>query len=525
MMDDTMMDGGKPPDPEDPGSQGTGVVGSVDATNAAANGMTNLTNHTVRPKVLYDEEISCNTYKVLIQANKASALSYHKLGQELSLATMNSSEILFKEKLSRDKVLVACTNAKRANNLVNHETLSQKYNVFIPQNYVSRSAIIRDIDTDISEDDILQSLETRQFKLMSVSRLNRRTVDQEGKVIYVPSKTMKLNFAGQDIPANVFLWYSKITCEPFIQATLQCFKCMKFGHITKKCRAKFEVCKMCYQVEKEDHICQPSVIKCLNCDGLHNPKSKSCPELQRQKDIKALMSTRNLCFQEAAKIIPSSKQAKDSSRYAVPTSNSFNVLSELNENFPMLNPGPVVSKTIDKYVPPPLPYKSNVSRPNRNTQSGKKTLKRDSRPDVSFSLKKKVRNEVKEKQENTVAPLFYKFTAQRREEEGMMNSQSSGFSFAAVTASGLTSKVADQIGSSPVNTQNTFNFPNQNPGKSGVGLVGPNIQKIRNMNSNSRTRNFIQDSRFVFNSNSTVNFSDEDSSDLMDINPASPHLG
>lgn len=567
--------GEKPPDPPSKGEVQGGTGGGTDVDMTTVNNETGMMSsapaaEAAKPeklKVLYDEMSSCNAYKVLVQANNKSSnvgLSYHKLGQELAQVAKDSAEILFKEKLSRDKILIACKNAKSANTLVNDETLSNKYNIFIPQNYVSRFAIIRDIDTDISEKDIFESLETRQFKLNSVQRLNRRTVDESGKVLYVPSRTMKLNFAGQDIPANVYLWYSRIECEPFIQSTLQCYRCMRFGHASNKCKAKFEVCKKCFQVQKPDHVCQTSEIRCLNCDGLHNPKSKNCPELIRQKDIKHLMSTRNLCFQEAVKIIPSVKQsnaarfskgsnsyvpnaanvsshsgnansyAMTMGTYAVNTSNSFSVLGDICEDFPQLPSRGSKDDKLEKYVPPPLPYKPSIARSNKGNPTQRKSLKRYSGPTNSgFDFTKKVRND-KERKENSVAPLFYKMAADSKYEGMVQDNSQSPYSNSVSSNNTLSKSISGySVGSSSINHNNAnpFSTTNQNQGRTGVQLVGPNVRNIRRSNDyhNSTTNNnLVLKNRFVFNSTqNTLQFSDEDDcSDLMDVNhPKSPHLG
>lgn len=534
------MDGGKkPPDP--PGTQEEVVVahatdgieatagsGGTSSGNVLRDNVSNHTNQQTigRPKTLYEEDILCDSYKILVQAKRNSTIGYHKLGQELANITSNSNEILYKEKLSKDKVLIACGNAKRANTLVNDETLSQKYNVFIPQNYVSRSAIIRDIDTDVSKEDVFEALDTRQFKLLSVERLNRRTTDEKGQVLYVPSKTMKLNFAGQDIPANVYLWYSKIMCEPFIQKTLQCFKCMRFGHASNKCKANFEVCRKCYQVLKNDHICQLEVIKCLNCDGLHNPKSKNCPELQRQKDIKKLMSTRNLCFQEAAKVFPNPKQAKDTTSYAVKTNNSFSVLTDLNDNFPMLGAKTSKNDKLEKYVPPPLPYKQQQVRSSKNNnQYGKKTQKTDIRPETSgFNFNKKLRKDPKEKQENTIAPLFYKMCAERKQDEANQDKSKGLFNF--TSSSSFSSDVvrSPDLGGARCSTFSNKNTNNNNYSKALGQRMDPKdrnfsdavqFQKFRMFNSKTPKNHFDRNRFHKNNSYSGIDFSDEENDDLL----------
>uniref|UniRef100_A0A8D8Q0Y3 CCHC-type domain-containing protein n=1 Tax=Cacopsylla melanoneura TaxID=428564 RepID=A0A8D8Q0Y3_9HEMI len=458
----------KPPD-DPPGANGSGGGG----------------NAKERPKILYEDGFEYEQYKVLVtqstSATKGKFLSSHKLGQALAQVTNNTPDILKKERLTRNKILVVCANAITANSLVNNETLSKDYNVFIPMNYVTRFAIIRDIDVEFTEDEILASLDTRQFKLMSVQRLKRKSVDEDRKVSYVPASTIKLSFAGQHIPAHVFLWYSRIPCEPYVQSTIQCFKCLKFGHTSNSCRSALAVCKKCYQKEEAEHSCSPT-LNCLNCDGMHNPRSKNCPELQRQTKIKALMGSRNMCFQEAALLFPPMKKVSPS--FAVKTSNAFSVLDNLPESFPTLGNPDVFDKDspIEKYVAPPLPYKRQQQSSQRKINQ---TRKRDFVQDGFNSEMKKSKNEVKDKKVNTIAPLFYKRCAERKletqkqSEQVAMSNQS--FQFVANSRDNMSSALPTYVENSPLTTLNS---------------------------------NLSKNNSFCFKSQ-----------DSMDFSPSSPHLG
>lgn len=376
----------------------------------------------VRKKVLYDEKGTYKTFKVIAQSlknSKARFLSLHLLGKKLKEVTNEAIQVVNKERLSRDKVLIICANAQSANALVLSEVLTLEYDVFIPMNFISRSAIIRDIDLELTEEELFQNIETRQFKLLSVQRLKRKSFDPENKkAVYVPARTLKLTFDGQDIPAYVYLWYSRITVEPYVQSVMQCFKCLKFGHTNKFCKSPKSMCRKCFKPQDDEHQCDFQNIKCSNCDGLHNPNSQNCPELDRQKNIKFLMSTRNLCFQEASVIYPPIKTPT----FAVKTHNRFAALEEnVDAEFPPLNPGKDNrDEPLEVYVPPPLPYKpAVVNNTNKNSRNVRSNKRRDSShfelPKDSTSTKK-LRNSEEKIKDNHVAEMFYKRCAERKME-------------------------------------------------------------------------------------------------------------
>ncbi|KAL1447325.1 hypothetical protein WDU94_005621 [Cyamophila willieti] len=280
-------------------------------------------------------------------------------------AVSEKKEVYHVVRLNRSKLLVTCSSAKTANEIVKAQKIRDIYDPFIPYNYVNRVGIIRDVDDEFDDEQLREAIDAKQFNVVSVQRLNRRVVE-ENEVKYVKSRSIKIVFEGKEIPSHVYLYYCRIECEPFIQKVVQCYNCLKFGHTTKFCRNK-SLCKKCFVVPGENHTCMSSQVKCVNCDGLHTPRDDSCPEFARQKNIKMLMSTRCMLFHEAAQVVPASK-----SMFNVRVNNRFSALSDFS-HFPGVdNSGTSQDTQINKYVNPPLPYKS--SRVNQRFKTtGNKT--------------------------------------------------------------------------------------------------------------------------------------------------------
>ncbi|KAI5738845.1 hypothetical protein M8J77_011857 [Diaphorina citri] len=235
-------------------------------------------------QVLYKPGMKCDLFKLIIQLKPNSVPTFSANGKRtfryirgvllsklLAEITNKSQDIVEIRRLNRSKFLVACTTSKCANEIVQNEKMKEQFMAYIPVSYTSRAAIIRDVDLEITDEEILENLDSGDFKVTHMQRLNRRTF-VDGTVSYVPSTTVKLVFEGQDMPSFVYLWYSKLTCEPYVQNPIQCFSCYRYGHVTKYCKNK-KLCRKCFheiEENEEDHVCNAAEVKCLNCNGMHN---------------------------------------------------------------------------------------------------------------------------------------------------------------------------------------------------------------------------------------------------------------
>ncbi|KAL1446595.1 hypothetical protein WDU94_006600 [Cyamophila willieti] len=347
-MDGIEEGGGKPPDPPFHGS------GSTQPQHSPGSRKANL----------YDEDIYYPDFKIVIQSipidNKPRFLCSQKVGQMLSnVCNCTKEQILDINRLTRSKVVVTLSSARIANAVVQNVKAKELFNIFIPAAYTCRYAVVKGINMEFSDADLLDSIDARQHKILSVQRMNRRKVNEDKKVEYVKSTTVRILFQGADIPKHIYLFFNRIPCEPCVMAVRQCFKCFRFGHTTKFCRSSAK-CRSCSSDFNNDHKCTVDP-KCVNCSNSHIATNPNCSELERQKNIKKLMSIRRVLYQEAAQTFT---VESESSNYSVATQNRFSALSD---EFPSLQ-ADQTNDNIEPYVPSPSFLKIPTRKPKAAAQ-------------------------------------------------------------------------------------------------------------------------------------------------------------
>ena len=99
----------------------------------------------------------------------------------------------------------------------------------------------------------------------------------------VKTNKVTLTFQGE-APASIKTVYGQFKTEPVTKEPLRCYRCQRFGHSQKVCRAQAQ-CVICAGHHNSD-VClrRPNkssstvVPKCINCAGEPPSFSKMCPE-------------------------------------------------------------------------------------------------------------------------------------------------------------------------------------------------------------------------------------------------------
>ncbi|CAH1108065.1 unnamed protein product [Psylliodes chrysocephalus] len=85
----------------------------------------------------------------------------------------------------------------------------------------------------------------------------------------------------------------------------QCHNCLLYGHRINQCRGKAK-CIKCGKSHESDVTCSRYCIYCKSTE--HSSNEFNCPEYNRQKEIKQLMSFWNISYFEANQQIPKNRE-------------------------------------------------------------------------------------------------------------------------------------------------------------------------------------------------------------------------
>ncbi|XP_074109330.1 uncharacterized protein LOC141534090 [Cotesia typhae] len=148
-------------------------------------------------------------------------------------------------------------------------------------------------------------------EIISLTRCQRAVLENQEKK-YVPSKSVKITFAGQIRPNKVSIFNAIHKVYIYTSPVKRCTNCLRFNHSAKECKDSPN-CNHCGN-SRENHPdptnCPliESPPKCINCKGDHVSLSSSCPILAHLKDIHNYAAINNISYSEAKDAIKSLNQ-------------------------------------------------------------------------------------------------------------------------------------------------------------------------------------------------------------------------
>lgn len=252
-----------------------------------------------------------------------------RIGYYLRFNDVYKKAIVDIQAVGINRVKVVLNSFRAANELVNHEILTNKgYISYIPKFYTQRKGIVRQVDTYFSEEYLTTAIECDK-KVTSVKRMKKRVRDSEGETKLVDRQMIIVSFLGSDLPGQLRINGVNFTVEPYVYPVVQCMKCLRYGHIDKLCKQNEKVCRRCS--DKHDTEDCPNDYKyCFHCkSSQHVAVSRECPMFQKQKRINEIMASKNLSFKEAEALERNPSYSK------IVLNNKFNLLAD-DKNFPAL---------------------------------------------------------------------------------------------------------------------------------------------------------------------------------------------
>lgn len=231
----------------------------------------------------------------------------HDVTIGLKLKELRIGGVVEIKKISKRELKVIFNSKENANEFLKsnrQEILGVE--AYIPKYNVTKLGIVFDIPIIYTEEYLMRNLEA-EVPITGVYRCQKRKfVDGKKSKDWIPANTIKVTFRGQQVPDEVVFGFSKRKVKPDVPDPVQCFRCLRFGHIIKHCKQESSTCQRC-SIQHEfsrDRPCE-SPVKCFHCHSdKHNGTSKDCPEYLRNKLIKESMYFNNVTFREADEQFP-----------------------------------------------------------------------------------------------------------------------------------------------------------------------------------------------------------------------------
>ncbi|KAL7299051.1 hypothetical protein TKK_0008144 [Trichogramma kaykai] len=280
-------------------------------------------NSAPQPPPVYSKS-NCGPYIVFIEPRSSSSstsspssLNPTTIGRLLS-PSYNPNFISIKSS-GKNKITISLKNSFSANKLITGNILFQNnLKASIPYHRLFRQGIIRDIPKDLSDNHILNSLDSH-ILIVGARRLKRRINRNPSETELVDTNSILLTFDGQSLPTHIKLFSVIHEVEQYISPTKMCFACFRYGHLKNLCKGKC-LCSRCGHKQHDPSdttdVCSRHDLPplCINCQGKHLPTDKSCPEYIFQRKVHHYAATHNTSIQEALAFLDTNDPPTHNSR-------------------------------------------------------------------------------------------------------------------------------------------------------------------------------------------------------------------
>ncbi|XP_026471499.1 uncharacterized protein LOC113375767 [Ctenocephalides felis] len=208
-----------------------------------------------------------------------------------------TNSILDIKAIGRNRIKITVNDYTIANYLINNDIfIENNLKTFIPTHLLIRKGVIYDVDSDLTEEEIITNLYS-EVPILEVKRIHKK-IDNERK----STRVCIVTFRRQKLPEKVSIFAVKCRVATY-NRMIQCFNCQRYGHVTNQCKSKAR-CSHCSDEHKyKDCTNKQKNPTCALCQEDHKAMDKTCPKYEEHCKIKMTMEENNLSYMEAKYLI------------------------------------------------------------------------------------------------------------------------------------------------------------------------------------------------------------------------------
>jgi hypothetical protein len=182
------------------------------------------------------------------------------------------------------KIRLTFTNVDEANAIVENESFTGKYKLYVPAKDVEIQGIVS-ISVDCSADKLKEA--KGKFSARGMDPVN--VIDSyrlPEKDTEEPSNRVKVTFEGPVLPDYLsFDDRLDLKVRPYFPKVFFCSKCLDYGHTVNYCTRFKQKCAKCSGDHAQEQCLVPDPT-CRHCKGSHETGSKDCPTLRKVQERK-----------------------------------------------------------------------------------------------------------------------------------------------------------------------------------------------------------------------------------------------